>query len=68
MSDLRFDDVRLARWLYAREFPPETRAQLDAFHAVPIHADSVASHDRPIKAELTPCGSEARYWRLQIIA
>lgn len=34
MSDVRFDDVRLARWLYAQEFPPETRAQLDAFHAV----------------------------------
>ncbi len=35
MSDVRFDDVRLARWLYAHEFSSEIRAQLEAFHAVP---------------------------------
>jgi GNAT superfamily N-acetyltransferase len=35
MSDVRFDDVRLARRLYNQVFSPETRAQLDAFHAVP---------------------------------
>lgn len=35
MSDLRFDDVRLARWLYARGISSQTRAQLLAFHAMP---------------------------------
>ena len=34
MSDLRFDDVRLARWIYAREISSHTRAQLTAFHAL----------------------------------
>ena len=35
MSDLRFDDVRLARWLFAREISSQTRAQLTALHALP---------------------------------
>lgn len=35
MSDVRFDDVRLARRLYTQEFSTETRVQLDAFHAAP---------------------------------
>ncbi|WHZ17598.1 MAG: hypothetical protein OJF52_004450 [Nitrospira sp.] len=32
MSDVRFDDLRLARRLYTREFSADTRAQLKSFH------------------------------------
>jgi GNAT superfamily N-acetyltransferase len=35
MGDVRFDDVRLARWMFDKEFMPETRALLDAFHERP---------------------------------
>lgn len=35
MSDVRFDDVRLARWMAREVFSKETRAQLDAFHPLP---------------------------------
>ena len=35
MSDVRFDDVRLARWMFDNAFAPETRALLDVFHARP---------------------------------
>jgi GNAT superfamily N-acetyltransferase len=34
MSDVRFDDLRLARWFHGQAFSPEARSQLDAFHAV----------------------------------
>jgi hypothetical protein len=34
MSDLRFDEIRLARWMYAREIASDSRAQLTAFHAL----------------------------------
>ncbi len=35
IGDVRFDDVRLARWFFDKEFSPDTRAQLDAFHTLP---------------------------------
>ena len=35
MGDVRFDDVRLARWMFEKEFAPDTCAVLDAFHARP---------------------------------
>lgn len=34
MGDVRFDDVRLARWMVREVFSTDTRAQLDAFHAL----------------------------------
>ena len=34
MSDLRFDEIRLARWMYAREIASDSRTQLTAFHAL----------------------------------
>lgn len=34
MGDVRFDDVRLARWIAREVFSTDTRAQLDAFHAL----------------------------------
>ncbi len=34
MGDVRFDDVRLARWMAREVFSTDTHAQLDAFHAL----------------------------------
>jgi len=35
MGDVRFDEVRLARWMFNKEFTAETRTLLDAFHKLP---------------------------------
>ena len=38
MSDVRFDNVRLARRMFDKEFSQNMRAHLEAFHAQPTHS------------------------------
>lgn len=50
MSDVRFDDVRLARWIAREVFSQDTRARLAEFHALP---EPTPAQRQAIIAQLT---------------
>ena len=58
MSDVRFDDLRLARWIAQKEFSSDTRAQLDAFHALsdpqPVQAQAIKDRLEQALTALSP--------------